>query len=396
MPSSSPAQRAAAHPARYPFDAPDNQLLATWQEAGHNRWAFTHMEEVTAHARITRSALPAVPTVRLDALAQSMPDLQRRLEETCTDSLVVLRGNDILAEYYHGGSDADQPHLLMSVSKSLCALVAGALEMEGLLDVSLPVSHYVPELAPSAYGDASVRQVLDMLVAVDYDENYQNPASEVQRHDRSSGWRPRLDGDPRSTGDFLATLRGSGKHGEKFQYCSAGTDVLAWVIERASSLRYAQALGRFLWQKLGADHDAMITVDDRGFGFANGGISCTARDLAKVGRLMLDGGMAAGGRVVEESWVAEVFAGGLPEHMASEGFAQLFPRGSYARQWWCTGNERGIISGIGIHGQNLWIDPSQDLVIVKLSSWPEPDTAQWHEVQTNLLLELSEATAQLG
>jgi len=387
---------AAAHPPRYRQDTVDNRLLATWQEAEHNRWSFTHMHEVAAHARIARTPPPSQAASNLEAFANTVPDLRQRLEDSYTDSLVVLHGGRLVAEHYRAGVDAEQPHLLMSVSKSLCALVAGALEAEGLLDVSLPVSHYVPELAASAYGRANVRQVLDMLVEVNYDEDYEDPASEVQRHDRSAGWRPRRAGDPRTTADFLTTLRGAGNHGAAFQYCSASTDVLAWVVERACSLRYAQALGTYLWQKLGAENDAMITVDEAGFGFANGGISCTARDLAKVGQLMLNGGMAPGGRVVSEAWVAEVFAGGNPAAMAGEGFAGMFPHGSYTRQWWCTGTERGIISGIGIHGQNLWIDPSQELVIVKLSSWPEPDAAHWHEQQTDLLLELTEAAATLA
>ncbi|MHC6178224.1 serine hydrolase domain-containing protein [Glutamicibacter endophyticus] len=393
--AASPTDNHRAHPPRYPQDDAGNRLLENWQEAGHNRWAFSHMEEVTTHARISTAPVPAQATLRLGALAEQLPDLVARLEESYTDSLVILQRGELVAEYYRAGVGEYQPHLLMSVSKSLCALVAGALELEQKLEIDAPVVHYVPELADSVYGEATVRQVLDMLVTVDYDETYVDPNSEVQRHDRSAGWRPQQPGDPSNTSEFLTSLRGAGNYGQRFQYCSASTDVLAWVIERASAMRYAEALGVYLWQKLGAERDATITVDNAGFGFANGGISCTARDLAKVGQLMLSGGQAPGGRVVSEAWVAEVFAGGNPEAMKGEGFTEQFPRGSYTRQWWCTGTERGIISGIGIHGQNLWIDPSQELVIVKFSSWPEPDTAHWHRLQTQLLLELTEAVARL-
>ena len=107
--------------------------------------------------------------------------------------------------------------------------------------------------------------------------------------------------------------------------------------------------------------------------------------------MMLDGGVAPGGRVVSEDWVRRVLAGGSHEAMTDKGFTNTFPDGSYTRQWWCTGNERGNVSGIGIHGQNLWLDPRTDSVIVKLSSWPDPDTRHWHGLQSGSLLYVSRA-----
>ena len=101
--------------------------------------------------------------------------------------------------------------------------------------------------------------------------------------------------------------------------------------------------------------------------------------------------VAPGGRVVSEDWVRRVLAGGSHEAMTDKGFTNTFPDGSYTRQWWCTGNERGNVSGIGIHGQNLWLDPLTDSVIVKLSSWPDPDTEHWHRLQNGILLDVSRA-----
>ncbi|UWF77154.1 serine hydrolase [Microbacterium sp. EF45047] len=299
-------------------------------------------------------------------------------------------GGSVVAEYHREGCARDDRHLLMSVSKSLCGIVVAALAADGAIDRVRPVVHYLPELAGSVYDGPSVQHVLDMQIAIDYREDYLDPASEVQTHDRSTGWRTRRAGDPRDTCAFLATLRGSGETGA-FQYCSANTDVLAWLVERVTGLRYSEALSALLWQKIDADRDAVITVDPSGFGFANGGISCTARDLARVGRVMLDGGAAPGGRVVPEEWVQRVLGGGDPAAMRGSGFAETFPGGSYTDQWWCFGNDRGNVSGIGIHGQNLWLDPVTDSVIVKFSTWPEPDTDAWHDRQTALLLEVSAA-----
>nr|BAE97621.1 6-aminohexanoate-dimer hydrolase [Agromyces sp. KY5R] len=386
------ARSTGQHPARYPGAAAGEPTLDSWQEAPHNRWAFARLGELLPTAAVSRRdpATPAEPVVRLDALATRLPDLEQRLEETCTDAFLVLRGSEVLAEYYRAGFAPDDRHLLMSVSKSLCGTVVGALIDEGRIDPAQPVTEYVPELAGSVYDGPSVLQVLDMQISIDYNEDYVDPASEVQTHDRSAGWRTRRDGDPADTYEFLTTLRGDGGTGE-FQYCSANTDVLAWIVERVTGLRYVEALSTYLWANVDADRDATITVDQTGFGFANGGVSCTARDLARVGRMMLDGGVAPGGRVVSQGWVESVLAGGSREAMTDEGFTSAFPEGSYTRQWWCTGNERGNVSGIGIHGQNLWLDPRTDSVIVKLSSWPDPDTRHWHGLQSGILLDVSRA-----
>lgn len=380
-----------SHPARL-AGAPDRgaqPFLDVWQEFPENRWTFTHMEEVLPHARISRRR-PTAPAAidRLGRIGELVPDLADRLVQTHTDAFLVLRGNEVVSEYYGPGFAPDQRHLLMSVSKSLCSTVVGALVGDGRIDTALPIVHYVPELVGSVYDGPVVQQLLDMQIAIDYSEDYVDPDSEVQTHDRSAGWRTRRAGDPADDYAFLQTLRGSGAVGE-FQYCSANTDVLAWIIEKVTGLRYAEALSEFLWSRLDADRDALISVDATGFGYANAAISCTARDLARVGRMMLDGGVAPGGRVVAEEWTRSILDGGDRAAMTYEGWTDAYPDGSYTRQWWCTGNERGNVSAIGIHGQNLWLDPAADAVIVKLSVWPDPDTAEWHERQGAILWDVS-------
>ena len=384
------------HPARYPGAAAGEPTLDTWQEAPHNRWAFAHLGELVPTATISRTspAAPHAATVRLGGLSALVPDLERRLEQTHTNAFLVLRGSDVVAEYHRAGFSRDDRHLVMSVSKSLCGLVVGGLVDEGAIDPARAITDYVPELAGSAYDGPTVQHALDMTIRIDYSEDYVDPFAEVQTHDRSAGWRSRREGDPADTYAFLTTLRGDGSVGT-FQYCSADTDVLAWIVELVTGLRYGEALSARLWSRLDADRDATITVDRAGFGFANGGISCTARDLARVGRAVLDGGDAPGGRIVSRAWADAILRGGDPAAMAGSAFPGGFAHGTYTRQWWCMGNDRGNVSGIGIHGQNLWLDPRTDSVIVKLSTWPEPDTENRHDLQSRILLDVSEALEPL-
>lgn len=381
-----------AHPPRIPGASHGEPTLETWQDAPHNRWAFAHVAEFVPTAPIPRRTAEQSEraVVGLDAL-RSLPSLAERLEQSYTDALVVVRDGDIVAEHYRDGSQPDGVHLLMSVSKSICGLTVGTLVDEGILDPAQRVDRYVPALAGSAYGDATVQQVLDMTVDVDYDEDYRNPASEVQAQDRVAGWRPRLAGDPADTYAFLASLRGGGRHGERFKYCSAGTDVLAWVVENLTGLRYPEAVSRRLWSRLGCEHDAQITVDAGGFGFANGGISCTARDLTRIGRLMLDGGVVDGRRVVSAEWVRRTIQGGDTDVARGTVFQRVHPGGAYSNQWWITGSTRGDFYAVGIHGQFVWVDPATRTVVVKFSSWPEPVTEEWSRLHARLFRDICDA-----
>ncbi|MFF2273494.1 serine hydrolase domain-containing protein [Agromyces sp. NPDC058136] len=385
------------HPPRLPGAALGEPTLETWQDAPHNRWAFAHVSEFVPTAPIARRPVDggAEHVVGIDRLEAAMPGLVERLEQSYTDAIVVVRDGAVVAEHYRDGFAPSDVHLLMSVSKSLCGLTVGTLVDDGVLSPDRLVASYVPALAGSAYGDATLQQVLDMTVDVDYDEDYRNPASEVQAQDRVAGWRPRRGGDPADTYAFLATLRGDGRHGKHFKYCSAATDVLAWVVENVTGLRYADAVSQRLWSKLGCEHDAQITVDPGGFAFANGGISCTARDLSRVGQLMLDGGVVAGRRIVSADWVDRTVRGGDRAAAAGTAFQRVHPDGSYSNQWWVTGDRRGDYYAVGIHGQFIWVDPSTRTVVAKFSSWPEPITEHWNRVHAELFREVCDAAALL-
>ena len=365
--------------------------LKNWQQAPFSRWGFSHVEELIPTAVISRAEVRHPETKYSNRLGAALPSLEEDLLQSDTDAFVVVHRGDIIFERYFGAATPNRRHILMSVSKSLCALVVGSLIGDGLIDTSKRVGAYLPELDQSAYGAATVQQVLDMTAAVVYDETYENPDSEVRVQDRVAGWHPRGENDPADTFQFLATLKQAGEHGVNFQYCSANTDVLAWLIERVTGERYSQVLSARLWAHLLPEEDAVVTVDSVGFPFANGGIACTARDLARVGLLMLAGGQAGDLQVVPASWVAETVAGGDTGAMVGTLFQRIHPHGSYRNQWWVPGDDRGTYHAVGIHGQYLWVDPSNETVIVKLSSLPEAVTESRNRFHAGLFDSVSKA-----
>ncbi len=357
---------------------PTGVTLDNWQEGPGNRWAFQHVDELVATAAVSRGAGPVLELS--DGGPLVVPGLDDFLERSFTDGLIVMRGHEVVLERYLNGLTPSTRHLLQSVSKSMCSAVVGQYVATGALDVDQTVGHYLPELSGSAYGDATVQQTLDMTVAVQYDETYEDPRSEVQAHERAGGWRTPLDRDPDDTYTFLAGLRQSGDHGRVFQYCSANTDVLAWLVERVAQRPFVDVWSSDLWSRIGAEHDAYVTVDATGFPMANGGMCVTLRDLARFGRVVLSGGIGPGDTpVIPSEWVADIRRGGDPA-AAVDSMKDAHPHGSYRDQFWITGDEHGCFYGVGIFGQYVWMNPDTDVVVAKLSSLPDADdTANWVE-----------------
>jgi CubicO group peptidase (beta-lactamase class C family) len=161
--------RTGLHPPRHDA-APVGPDLDSWQEPPHNRWAFAHLGELIPSAVVSRRPETAPPeaTRRLGALTGLVPDLEQRLERTCTDAFLVVRGDEVLAEYSRAGFHRDDRHLIMSVSKSLCSLVVGALVGRGILHPARRIVDYVPELAGSAYDGPTVQHALDMTIGIQY------------------------------------------------------------------------------------------------------------------------------------------------------------------------------------------------------------------------------------
>ncbi len=213
--------------------APDKQVtLANWRIAPFNRWAFSHVSEIIptdiiSHdpARVTlfASAPSDLGGVKYRTADGKDGTVAGMVADTFTDGFLVLRQGRIVTEHYAAALTPLRPHIVFSVSKSITGTLAGLLVERGQLDPSLLVSHYLPETKGSAYGDATVRQVLDMTVAIDFTEDYLDPKGDFNRYRRASGWNPSTD--PAGDGDlrsFLAsTRRAAGDHGEIFPLCLA-------------------------------------------------------------------------------------------------------------------------------------------------------------------------------
>jgi CubicO group peptidase (beta-lactamase class C family) len=352
--------------------------LANWRQHPYNIRGFVEVGRLVAN-----HAIKAGPVVRpladgtpLDLAAirtgqQSAADL---IAESNTDGFLVLKDGAIVAETYGPAMNAATPHIIFSVSKSVTGTLAGVLVEGGALDPDAPVTRYVPELSSSAYGDASVRQVLDMTVSLRFIEDYLDPRGDVARYRVAMDWNPPADF-PYEGGlhHFLGTLgRDHGPHGERFEYASPNSDLLGWILERAGGAPIADLLTRHLWQPLGAERDGYITVDRHGAARTAGGICVTMRDLARFGDMVRQRGSANGRQVIPEAWIDDIFDHGSEEAWARGQMTGLLQRARYRSQWYVPLDMPGTLIAIGIHGQWIYLDRTAGVTIVKLSSQPLP------------------------
>ena len=362
--------------------APDvRATLANWRTAPYASWAFHHVRELVPSAEI-RNAPGDVWTLDQGEPLIDPAEVEAAVEGTQTDALVVLHKGRVVHELYRNGMGPEDPHILMSVSKSVLGLLAGILESRGLLEIGAPLSDYIPELAGTAYEGATVRQALDMRVGLAFSEDYTATGGPIIAYRKAANWNPLEPGEnPLDLRSFQLTLSDTdGPHGGRFHYVSPVTDLMAWVMERATGQRYADLLSDFLLRPMGAERPGYITVDRIGGARAAGGVCLTARDLARIGALLAAGGQRADGRqVVPGAWVADIFENGDPKAWATGDFADYYPGLDihYRAKCYVHRGDTPLLRGVGIHGQYLFADPARDLAVAWFASEGDAATSAY-------------------
>ena len=367
-----------------------------------NRWALSHVRELLPSANVTRGGVPAVPlgTPRAGDVAaieglvvDALDGVQRRwgttLSDTYVDGVAVLHRGRLVYERYAGALTPQLPHLSFSLTKSYAATIAATLIAEGLFDAAQPVTSLVPELADTAFGDATLRNVLDMEVGMSFTEDYADPRAHVWDYARAAGTRPTPPGDagPASIQEFLRTLRKAGSHGVVFDYKSVNTEVLSWMMQRATGQALAQLLSERIWAPLGCEHDAYLIVDQTGFAVAGSGLAMTLRDLARFGELMRCDGAVGSRQVIPPAVVDDIRFGGDRERFAGARYA-LLDGYSYRDMWWITHDEHGAFEGRGIHGQRLYVAPGAEMVVARFASHPIATSAAHDPITMPAMLAL--------
>ncbi|WP_144098409.1 serine hydrolase domain-containing protein [Croceicoccus sediminis] len=281
-------------------------------------------------------------------------------ERTYTNALLVMKDGNIVSETYRNNSGPQSRFMGWSMTKSLTSILVGCALAEGRIrSLDDPITAYLPELKGGGYDGVTIRQVMQMRSGVDYEERYDfaNPGIAATNHINA------LVKNVARFADAARTVGRAHEPGTVTQYKTIDTAVLGWLIERVSGgSTIAAYMAQRLWEPLGAERDGFFIMDGApgtGREFNGAGFNATLRDYARVGAMMLNGGMANGHQIVSPEWVAASTRPVEPEKPGELG---------YGMQWWTLGD--GSYSAIGLQGQYIFVDPKSRTVVVKLSYFP--------------------------
>jgi len=286
-------------------------------------------------------------------------------------AVVVVRHGALVYETYRSGEDnrwgkelgavsytAQMPHDLRSISKSVVSLLLGiAVDRKLIAGVDESVFAFFPDFAALRTPQKDrikLRDLLTMRSGLAWDErlSYDDPRNSERR--MISSVNPYR---------YVLEQPAQDEPGAKWNYSGGDTQLLSGILQRASGKFLAEFAKETLFEPLGIGEFEWLKMPANGEAAADSGLRLRPRDMAKIGKLVLDKGMWNGRRVVSQAWIDE--STGTHVSNVDETFDSI----GYGYQWWTDHEKVGDrqiswISAQGFGGQRIYIIPSFDLVVV--------------------------------
>lgn len=271
--------------------------------------------------------------------------------------VMVLQDGRIRLQEYADGFGPDTHWTSFSVAKSVTSTLLGIALKQGDIDsLDDRLVRYIPQLAGSAYADVTVRQLLTMTSGVRWNEDYDDPNSDVAQM-----YAAPCQGNAPHILPYLKKLPRQWPAGSHFNYNTAETDLLGLLVQRATGQSLAAYLSQTIWKPYGMAADAYWLKDEcSGLDTGGSGLAVTLPDYARFGQFMLQGGRIDGQPVIADAWLANATTLQQEIRDSERGYGYL---------WWI--DDDGSYAAIGIFGQLVYIDPSRNLVIAQIAAWPK-------------------------
>lgn len=343
--------------------------------------AFCQMQNLVEVSHMAASTKPFefgdAPQIELPETYEHFgvqKSLQPLLDDTHTSALLVLEKGKVRYENYWLTGGRDVQWLSMSVAKSfISALVGIAVSERRIGHLDDPISDYVDTLRNTAFDGVSIKQVLQMSSGARWREDYADPASEISRMGLAFAPGGSLD-------TFMSTMVREYEPGTVCQYSSGDTQALGMLLRAATGRTIADYMQEKLCEPLGMESPGYWVTDSQGVEAAFAGTLLTARDFAKLGELYRMSGVWGAKQIIPAAYVADSIRSESPHLVPGQPLVggHRFPLG-YGYQWWYPAGDRGEYSAIGVYNQYVYVDPSRDVVIVKLSANPKYGTSHSDE-----------------
>ncbi|RQR71612.1 class C beta-lactamase-related serine hydrolase [Burkholderia sp. Bp9012] len=349
----------------------------------HMRWAFQNMSQLYNSVPVSRGEGPILPIEwgqPLDVESLQVPDvtgtasMQDVYRRYGTDALLVLHQGKLVFERYLGDMRAPTQHALFSCTKSFVGLLTEMLIQEERIDRDARAHQYVPELAASALGSATVQQLQDMRASAKF-FGHARVKGEIQ-----ADYIQAVMGGISGISSAASSLQGAYQvlrsaeadlpHGGPVRYDNSSTDTLGWILRRVSGQSNAQMLSERIWVKLGAEQDAAMLLDCSKAEWAAAGLTMCARDVARFAEMIRHDGRYNGQQIVAPGVIAEIKKSGDRDAFAKGGFC-VPADGSYHNQWWFYHDRHQSYGARGQFGQRIWIAPQAETTIVQFATDPQ-------------------------
>lgn len=318
--------------------------------------AFRAMEKLVDYNEIVAGD-NAVELLQGEPLEMDVDDYMKNQR---TAGLIIIHNGKVRMEKYGLGYSNEGRWTSFSVAKSFTSTLVGAAIKDGYIkSIDDKVSDYIAGLKGSVYDDVTVEQLLTMTSGVAWNEDYEDPKSDVAvfiNHEAEDG----LD----VTVSYMRNLEREAPAGEKWVYKTGETNLIGVLVSEATGKTLSEYLTEKVWKPYGMETNAVWMTGSTGHEIAGCCISATLHDYARFGLFMLGGAKANGTSIVPDDWMSKATTSQVDIDADGKG---------YGYQWWTDAD--GSYAAQGIFGQGIFIDPSRNLVIASNSNWPRAAAA---------------------
>ena len=367
-----------------------------WRDADSVRWHLRNMSTLPALIVPRGREVFDLPTGTARDVENFTYDYQGQsvrlgdaMQADCLDGYIVIQNGAVLFERYYDNFSAHDHHIWFSMTKSLISTAFGIAQTEFSIDETKTPADFLPELAGSVFAEVSVRDVLNMVTALNYTEEYDEmtPGSVHFEYFRRLGFMgdfellaidPNVSNEPRGVRDMLPRFEqaAGGVTGAMFQYQSPNVDVIGWLVERVTGRALVDYLREKLWAPLASEHDGVFTVDVSFAPVATGGFNSTLRDAARFGLMALGDGALGGTQIAPQSWIEDTYKMSDADNQAGAASVNADPTHErfidgftgYRSFWWQFDQSQNERIAMGVHGQVIYVNKAKDLVICNFAS----------------------------
>ncbi|MBK9479483.1 MAG: serine hydrolase [Bacteroidetes bacterium] len=294
-------------------------------------------------------------------------------EDYKTTAFLVLKNDSVkYEEYWDGFSDTSHTNSF-SMGKSIVSILVGiAIDEHKIKSVDQPIVDFIPEFAVGANAKVTVKHLLTMSSGINFDEDYINPFAYPAAAYYGSDLKA-------LTYDYQVTE----EPGKNWKYLSGNTELLGFVLEKATGKSISEYASEKLWKPMGANHPAYWSLDhEGGVEKAYCCFNSNARDFARFGSLYLHQGSWKGKQLVSKQYVQEsIRAADLIDDNGGKN-------NKYGYSWWLLNYKNHPIYYMrGILGQYVFVIPDKNMVVVRLGHKRSTEKINDHPKDVYLFLD---------